>query len=181
MRPLLTLLLCGAIAAPGAVLAQELSPPDPSETPPVPVLAPLPTLAPTVETPTPQVASPPPKVEGVAPPVLAPPTDSAPVLMEAKQKANVGQKAGAVAVGVAAGVAGAAVAGPVGKFAGGFVGKRVGKGVFGDGKKDIPQVTEPVPAPVAQAADKVAQPANAEIATAPPLKEAVATPPKRAR
>ena len=178
MRPLLTLLLCGAIAAPGAVLAQELSPPDPSETPPVPVLAPFPTLAPVVETPTPEVAPPPPKADGVAAAKLAPPTDSAPVLMEAKQKANVGQRAGAVAVGVAAGVAGAAVAGPVGKFAGGFVGKRVGKGIFGDGKNDIPQVTEPVRGQAAPAADKVAQPANAEIATAPPLAEAEATAPK---
>ena len=181
MRPFLTLLLCGAVAAPGAVLAQELSPPNPSETPPVPVLAPFPTLAPTVETPAPEVAPPPPKAEGVAAPALAPPTDSAPVLMEAKQKANVGQKAGAVAVGVAAGVAGAAVAGPVGKFAGGFVGKRVGKGIFGDGKGGIPQVTEPVPGQTASAADKAAQPANAEIATAPPLAEAPAKPPKKAR
>jgi hypothetical protein len=143
MRPLLSIALCGVIAAPSAALAQAApSPPVPSETPPLPVLAPLPTVAPTEPAAPAVTAAPPPSAEAGPPaPELAPPTTVPPVIVAKADKNNaVGGMVGTTAAGVAGGLAGAAVAGPVGKFAGGFLAKQVAQGVFG--KKDkTPELT----------------------------------------
>jgi uncharacterized protein YcfJ len=162
MRTLLPFLLCGAIAAPGAALAQD-----------APALAPLPTVEPARPVAEPLTAKPPPApVRDAAQPVATtPPTTVAPVLVEKPDKDSVGDKLGTVVGGVAGGVAGAAVAGPVGKFAGGFLGKKLAKGLLGGKKDDIPEVTVANAAPSADAAGR---PAVAAPATAPPLQQSVA-------
>lgn len=146
MRPLLSLALCGALAAPAVALAQAVPSPAqptiPSATPAPPVLAPLPTVAPTEPVAPAVTAPPPPSAEPGAPaPELAPPTTVAPVIVAKEDKKNgVGGLVGTTAAGVAGGAAGAAVAGPVGKFAGSFLAKQVAQGIFG--KKDkTPELT----------------------------------------
>jgi hypothetical protein len=184
MRALLSLAVCSVFALPGAALAQVVlalpSPPSaPAATPAttvapvdvtaVPVLAPLPTVQPTVEAPPPVTAAPPPPPvsdEVVATPPTGP-TTTAPVLV-AKESNNVAGKVGTIVGGVAGGAAGAAVGGPVGKFAGGFLGKKVVGGIFGDGKDKLPEVTV---AEVPPSAETAATSAVAQPATAPPLKE----------
>lgn len=167
MRPFLTILLCGAIAAPAVATAQDLSP----DTPQAPVLAPVPGYAPLTEAPAPTSAPPAPSAQAVAPPTLETPTDVAPVLVEAPEKNGLGKTVGTVAGGLVGGVAGAAVAGPIGKFAGGFIGKRLAKSLFG-GKKDAQQVQELQPPP---SADQAAAAASAT--TPAPRMETVATSP----
>ena len=159
MRRLLYFVLCCAIAAPGAALAQDIpdlaQPPAPSpDTPPPPVLTPLPTVQPTEPAPPPATAPPPPTAEpGPPAPKLSTPTTVAPVIVEKEDKDNgVADKVGAVAVGVAGGAAGAAVAGPVGKFAGGLVGKQIAKGLFGDKKDETPELTVVPRTPAAETA-----------------------------
>lgn len=173
MRPLLGLLLCGAIAAPGYAVAQSL--PDPAQLPPAaPTVVPLPTVEPTRPAPEPKVAAPPPAPvsDAVEPVATTPPTTVAPILVQKEEKEGVGDKIGTVVGGVAGGAAGAAVAGPVGKFAGGFIGKKLVKGLLGGKKDDIPEVTVANAAPSAETAGK---PAVASPATAPPLKQTVAS------
>ena len=172
MRPFLSLALCGAIAAPGAALAQDIPdlaqlpapPAQPSDTPPV--LAPLPTVAPTEPAPPPVTAPPPPTAEAGAPaPQLASPTTVAPVITAKEDKDNgAAGKVGVVAVGVAGGAAGAAVAGPVGKFAGGFVAKSIAQGLFGARKDKTPELTVVQRTPSAETA---ATPVAAQAAEAP--------------
>jgi len=165
MRPLLSLVLCGAIGAPGAAMAHAdlAQPPPPSESPPPPVLAPLPTVAPTEPAPAPVTSAPPPTAEAGPPaPELAPPEKVAPVIVAKEDKgAGVGTAVGTTAIGVAGGAAGAAVAGPVGKFAGGFVFKRIAQGLFG--KKDkTPSLTVTEQTPSATAAAPAADQATAK-------------------
>ena len=132
MHPLLNLVLCGAIAAPGVAMAQDV----PAQLSPPPALAPLPAVEPTEPAPSPVTAAPPPTAEAGPPaPELAPPERVAPVIVAKEAKGGgAGTLVGTTAVGVAGGAAGAAVAGPVGKFAGGFVARRLAQGLFG--KKD---------------------------------------------
>jgi hypothetical protein len=165
MRPLVSLVLCGAIGAPGAALSQDIPHlaqlPPPSESPPSPVLAPLPTVAPTEPAPAAVTAAPPPIAEAGPPaPELPPPEKVAPVIVAKESKGGgVGAAVGTTAVGVAGGAAGAAVAGPVGKFAGGFLFKRIAQGLFGKRDKTPSlTVTEQTPSAAtaaAPAADKV--------------------------
>jgi hypothetical protein len=161
MRPLLSLILCSAVAAPGAALAQNIAAAPKAAAPAAESLAltPLPTVAPTEPAPAPATAAPPPTVEAAAPaPVLAAPETITPVIVAKEDKGGgAASKVGQIAVGVGAGAAGAAVAGPVGKFAAGFIGKRLAHGLFG--KKDetpeltvIPQTTAPTGAAVSAAA-----------------------------
>lgn len=158
MRPLLSFLLCSAIAAPSVVSAQDVldvatPTTQPSEAPPAPVLAPLPAVAPTEPAPPVAVAAPPPSAEAALPvPELPAPTTVAPVIVAKDDKdSGVGGKVGTMAAGVAGGAAGAAVAGPVGKFAGGFLAKQIAQGLFG--KKDkTPELTVIPQAPSAVAA-----------------------------
>jgi hypothetical protein len=162
MRPLLSVVLCGAIGAPGVALAQDI--PDLAQLPPpsaqpsqTPALSPLPAVAPTAPAPAPITAAPPPTAEAGPPaPELAPPEKVAPVIVAKEDKGGAAGKVGQIAVGVGAGAAGAAVAGPVGKFAGGFIGRRIAQGLFG--KKDktpeltvTPQTTPPTGAAVSAA------------------------------
>lgn len=172
MRHFLTLAICGAFVAPGAV-AQTLVLPSTQpaqEAPPTLVLAPLPTVAATEPAAEPAVAAPPPSPEaGVAAPELAPPTTVAPVIVAKEDKGGgVGGVVGTTAVGVAGGAAGAAVAGPVGKFAGGFIAKRLAQSIFG--KKDkTPELTviEQTPSAVASgttASDPAAAPTKTLVA-----------------
>jgi uncharacterized protein YcfJ len=162
MRTLLRLLICSAVAAPGAALAQE-----------PPTLTPLPAVEPVRPAAEPLTAKPPPApVHDAAEPVATtPPATVAPVLVEKPDKEGVGDKIGSVVGGVAGGAAGAAVAGPVGKFAGGFLGKKLVKGLLGGKKDDIPEVTVANAAPSAETAG---QPAVASPATAPPLNQSAA-------
>lgn len=176
MRPLLSFVLCGAIAAPCGALAQPAPSPNhsaaPSEPLSSPLLAPLPTVAPTEPAAPAVTAPPPPSAEPGAPaPELAPPTTVTPVIVAKEDKNNgVGGKVGTVAAGVAGGAAGAAVAGPVGKFAGGFLAKQVAQGIFG--KKDkTPELTVIPQAPSAVAAGTSA---TDPAATAPPKATVVA-------
>jgi hypothetical protein len=184
MRALLSLAACSAFALPGAALAQDVlalpSPPSatsattvaPVDVTAVPALAPLPTVQPTVDAPTPATAAPPPPPVSDAAVATPPagPTTVAPVLV-AKENNNVAGKVGMIVGGVAGGAAGAAVGGPVGKVAGGFLGKKVVGGIFGDGKDKLPEVTV---AEVPPSADTAATSAVAQPATAPPLKEKLA-------
>lgn len=161
MRPLLSVVLCSAISAPGVALAQDIPDlaqlPPPSAQPSSPVLAPLPTVSPTQPAPAPVTAAPPPTAEpGPPAPELAQPEKVAPVIVAKEDKSGAAGKVGQIAVGVGAGAAGAAVAGPVGKVAGGFIGKRIAQGLFG--KKDktpeltvVPQTTPPTGAAVSAA------------------------------
>jgi hypothetical protein len=183
MRPLFSLALCGAVALPGAALPQAApslvtSPPAtvattvaPVDATTTPALAPLPTVAPTVDAP-PAVSAPPPPPPVNDAAVASPPTEPttvAPVLVQKEEKDNnVAGKLGVIAGGVAGGAAGAAVGGPIGKFAGGFIGKKVIGGIFGDGKDKVPEVTV---AEVPPSAETAATSAVADPATAPPLKE----------
>jgi len=163
MRSFLTLTVIAVLATPAAIGAQTLAPP--SSPPPEPTLAPVAGFEPTTDVPPAIAAPPPPNAEGVAAPELEAPTDAAPVLVEApEQKGKIGRTVGTVAGGMVGGVAGAAVLGPVGKFAGGFLGKRLVKGLFGDGRPDIPQVTEADPADQAatNASSRAAAPAPAQ-------------------
>lgn len=187
MRILLNLAVLGAVALPGAAVAQAVAAPvipppadgtattvAPVEVQPAPTLAPLPTVEPTVDAPPPASAAPPPTPvhEAVAATPPTEPTTSAPVLIVKDEKTtNIAGTLGVIAGGVAGGAAGAAVGGPVGKFAGGFIGKKVIGGIFGDGKDKIPEVTVAEAAP---SADGAATAAVAEPATAPPLKEKLA-------
>jgi hypothetical protein len=174
MRPLLSFVVCGAIAAPAAALAQDIPDlvqlPAPSATPPESALAPLPKVAPTQPAAPAVTASPPPSAEAGAPaPKLAPPTTVAPVIVAKDDKNGVPGKVGSVAVGVAGGAAGAAVAGPVGKFAGGFIARQLAQGVFG--KKDkTPELTV---IPQTPSATGAAAPAVAQAETTAPPKSAV--------
>jgi hypothetical protein len=169
MRPLLSFVLCSAIAAPGLALAQDIPNlaqlPAPAATPPEPALAPLPTVAPTEPAAPPVTAPPPPSAEAGAPaPELAPPTTVAPVIVAKDDKGNgISGKVGTVAAGVAGGAAGAAVAGPVGKFAGGFLAKQLAQGVFG--KKD--KTTELTVIPQTPSAAGAAAPAVAQAEASP--------------
>jgi hypothetical protein len=171
MRLLLTLSLCGAIAAPGGLAAQEVPVARPDAAPPA-TLAPFPGAQPTEDLPAAQTALPPPSPEtGIAKPNLAPPTTVAPVIVEAQDKGQggaAGKTFGTIAAGVAGGAAGAVVAGPVGKIAGGLFGKRIARGLFGR-QKYAPQVqvAERIPA-----ADDAARPAAAT-ADAPPRTEPI--------
>lgn len=170
MRVLLSLAALGAVALPGAALAQadvaaaaEVGSP--------PILAPLPTVQPTVEAPAPLSARPPPAPVDEALVATPPtgPTTVAPVIV-AKESNDIAGKVGVIAGGVAGGAAGAALGGPVGKFAGGFLGKRLMGGLFG-GKDKVPEITVVDAAPSAEAAGTAAV---ADPATAPPLKAKVA-------
>lgn len=126
MRHVLTLTICGALAAPFAALAQPVSDIPPAE---APALA------------EPLAEAPP--VEAVQPeqPVLdaAAPTTVQSITVEAedkgKKKGDLGKKAAVTAGGLIGGLAGAA-GGPVGKIAGSLVGKTIAKTVVGGGKKD---------------------------------------------
>jgi hypothetical protein len=183
MRALLSVMACGVIAAPGAALAQApaAAPSAPNvlelgsraETPSATTLTPLPTVEPTAPAPEPTIAksAPTPVTDVSAPVATDAPTAVAPDIVEKEQKDGLGDKVGTVVVGVAGGAAGAAVAGPVGKFAGGFLGRRLAQGIFGK-KDETPQVTAVAKAP---SADGAAQPAVAAPATAPPLKQTVAS------
>ncbi|HET6970327.1 MAG TPA: hypothetical protein VFH92_04315 [Phenylobacterium sp.] len=166
MRTLLTLTLCGAVSAPGAVLAQaagpsaegRLAPDQPPFSDPVTPAQPAVTAAPA------------PSVEpaGTRPPTLAGPATVAPVLVEAKPQpqSNMTRKVGVTVGGLLGGVAGAA-AGPVGKFAGSLLGKRMARGLLDrDTGSDVPQLEVTQAAPSAADAGK---PALAEPATAPAL------------
>jgi len=180
MRILLNLAALGAVALPGAALAQDLVPPsDPAATTvapvdvsPVPALAPLPTVQPTVDAPPPVSAKPPPAPvdDALAPTPPTERTTRAPVIVAKEEKGNLGGTVGMIAGGVAGGAAGAAVGGPVGKFAGSFLGKRVVGGIFGVGKDKTPELT----VSEAPSADDAGEPAVAAPATAPPLKARVA-------
>ena len=174
MRPLLTWTLCGAIAAPGALLAQEVPAPDAAPAQPLalPASPPQPEepAAPVVTQTAPGKAAVTPLLDGSAP------TTVAPVVVEGKdapKDANLGRKAGSVAGGVVGGVAGAAVAGPVGKFAGAFVGKRVAKTLFGSRKDKSGQQFQA--AQTTPSADQAAADTE-ELSHVPPLREAAADP-----
>lgn len=173
MRPLLTLALCGAMSAPGGLLAQEIPAPDAAPVPAldVPPLPPGPEPGPPLE---PQAA---PAKADIAPALDgATATTVAPVVVEGQEPAKgakLVQKAGAVGGGVIGGVAGAAVAGPVGKFAGALVGKGVARTVLGGGRKA--KSAQIRPAQTAPSADQAAA-STTELSQVPPLREAAADP-----
>jgi hypothetical protein len=156
MRPLLTLVLSGALASPGAAWRRRprsptfprlrLPPPSPQAAAPEAIEAPL------------DVAHPLAKAEINPALSSSTPTTVAPVIVEGEDKSDdgkVGRKVGTVAGGVAGGVAGAAVAGPIGKFAGAFVGKRLARALLGDGK-DKAKTPTIRPAQVMPSADQAA-------------------------
>ena len=187
MRILLNLAAVGAVALPGAALAQDVPTPLPlapaattvdavDVTAPLttPALTPLPVVQSTTDAPPPVAAAPPPAPvhDAVAATPPTEPTTVAPVIVAKEQKDNnIAGTVGVIAGGVAGGAAGAALGGPVGKFAGGFLGKRVIGGIFGVGKDKVPEVTV---TEVAPSADGAAMSAVAQPAPAPPLKEQVA-------
>ncbi len=165
MRPLLTLALSGVVALPGVAVAQGV-PAAEALAPPAPAAQPDHLTIPVQPEAIPARAEVKPSLDGSRPMTVAP------VVVEGQdsQKGKIGQKVGTAAGGVVGGIAGAAVAGPVGKFAGAFVGKRVVKAIVGDGKRDGPQIRA---AQVAPSADQAAA-ETADLAAAPPLREAAA-------
>ncbi len=165
MHILLNLAALGAVALPGAALAQTLAVPEPA-----PLMAPLPTVQPTIDAPPAVSAAPPPSPVHDAQ-TATPPTEptTVPPVLVAKESNGVAGKVGVIAGGVAGGAAGAALAGPVGKFAGGFIGKKLVGGLFGGGKDKVPELTVIAATP---SADQAGGPAVADPATAPAPLEA---------
>lgn len=160
MRHVLTLTICGALAAPIAVAAQPI-PDIPAAEPPVVATESAPT-GPALGDPAlpPAPASEPTPVQGVT------------VEAEDKDKKNgkIKKKAAVTVGGVLGGLAGAA-GGPVGKIAGSLVGKTIAKTVVG-GKKD----KDAKEAPTTEVAQAAAPPATDAVATAAPAETALPDP-----
>lgn len=173
MRHVLTLTICGALAAPIGLAAQPVPDVPPSDAPAA--VTPL-DAAPDADAP--PVEAVPPEQGPPLGEAATPPTTVQGVTVEAEDKdkkkgGKLKKKAAVTAGGVIGGLAGAA-GGPVGKIAGSLVGKTIAKTVVGGGKKDKDKDT-----PATEVAEAAAPPATNAVAVTdtPSLGDPAPTPP----